>query len=114
VLGVRYIEDPKQLDQSDDFFALSSCVDGAYERHRGDMGEAWNWAQPIIDHVKAGGSCAEYATEDLLDIVFLYCRGERFSDGLIRSAESILREMVREVVQRVHSSTPPVFLMQNR
>jgi hypothetical protein len=31
---------------------------------------------------------------------------------LIRSAEPMLREIVREVVGRVHSSTPPVFLTQ--
>ena len=113
-LGLGYVDDPKQPDQSSDFFALAWCVDGAYERQGGDMGQAWDWARPIIDSVKAGGSCAEYATQDLLDLVFLHARGERFSDGLIRSAEPILREIVREVVKRVRSSTPPVFLVQPR
>lgn len=111
-LGIGYIDDPKQPDQADDFLKLAYCIDGAYERHSGGMGEAWDWANPIINRVKEGGSCAEFTTQDLLDIVFLHARGERFSDGLIRAAEPILREMVREVVNRVRSSTPPVFLAQ--
>jgi hypothetical protein len=111
-LGIGYIGDPKQLDQSSDFFELARCVDGAYERHGGDMGEAWNWANSIIKNMKERGSSAQYTTQDLLDIVFLHSRGERFSDGLIRSAEPILRNIVQEVVRRVHSSSSPVFLVQ--
>ncbi len=111
-LGIGYIDDPEQADQSSDFLELAQCVDGAYQRHAGDIGEAWKWANPIINSVKEGGSCAEYATQDLLDIVFLYSRGERFCDGLIRSAEPILREILREVTRRVHSSPSPVFLTQ--
>ncbi|GAC1360338.1 MAG: hypothetical protein NVSMB38_44200 [Ktedonobacteraceae bacterium] len=111
VLG-KYIDDPNQPHQSDDFLELAHCVDGAYNRHGGDMGTAWNWANPIINSVQEGGSCTEYMTQDLLDIVFLCSRGERFSDGLIRSMEPILREMMREVVRRVHSSPSPVFLTQ--
>ena len=110
-LGVGYIDDPKQPDQADDFIALAHCVDGAYKRH-GDIGEVWDWANPIIKRVKEGGSCADYATQDLLDIVFLCARGERFSDGLIRAVEQVLREMVREVVRRVHAFPSPVFLRQ--
>jgi hypothetical protein len=108
--GIGYTDDPQQPDQSGTFLMLAHCIDGAYERHGGSMGEAWDWAHPLIESLKAGGSCSEYSTQDLLDLVFLYARGERFSDGLIRSAESILREMVREVVQRIHSSNPPTFL----
>lgn len=109
--GVGYTDDPNQPDQADDFIALAHRVDGAYTRH-GDIGEAWDWANPIIKKVKEGGSCAEYTTQDLLDIVFLCARGERFSDGLIRAVESVLREMVREVVRRLHASPSPVFLRQ--
>ncbi len=109
-LGIGYTDDPQQPDQSNIFLMLAHCVDGAYERHGESMGEAWDWAHPLIERMKASGSYTEYPAQDLLDLVFLHARGERFSDGLIRSAESILREMVREVVQRVHSSTPPTFL----
>lgn len=112
VLGIGYIDNPKQPDQASDFFELARYVDGAYERHGKDIGKAWNWATSIINNVEEGRSCEEYTTQDLLDIVFLHVRGERFSDGLIRSAEPMLREIVREVVGRVHSSTPPVFLTQ--
>jgi hypothetical protein len=112
MLGVGYVDDAEEADQAGDFIALANCVDGAYERH-GDIGDAWAWARPIMKHVEGGGSCTEYATQDLLDIVFLCCRGERFNDGLIRSAEAVLREMVGEVVRRVRSSTPPVFVVEN-
>ena len=109
--GVGYTDDPQQPDQSDDFFKLAYCVKGAYKR-RGDMGEAWHWVNSVIESKKEGHSYAEYTTQDLLDIVFLHVRGERFSDGLIRSTEPVLREIIGEVVKRVHSSTPPVFLTQ--
>ena len=111
-LGIGYIDNPEQPDQASDFFELARYVDGAYERHGEGIGEVWDWATPIIKNVKEGGSCEAYTTQDLLDIVFLHVRGERFSDGLIRSAEPMLREIVREVVRRVHSATPPVFLTQ--
>ena len=106
----HYVDDPNQPDQFDEFLKLARCVDGAYKRHGGDMGEAWDWANPVIEHVRAGDSCAEYTTQDLLDILFLCLRGDRFSDGLIRSVEPLLRRMLQEVVRRVHSPTPPVFL----
>ena len=109
-LGIGYPDDPHQPDQSHAFFLLAQCVDDAYERHGGGMREAWDWARPLIESLKASGSCTEYLTQDLLDLVFLHARGERFSDGLIHSAEAMLREMVGEVVQRVHSATPPMFL----
>ncbi|GHO68378.1 hypothetical protein KSC_072700 [Ktedonobacter sp. SOSP1-52] len=107
-----YIDDPTQPDQSDDVHALAFCVDGAYEHHGGDIGEAWKWARPLLHHLKSGGSCEQYATQDLLDLVFLNVRLERFSDGHIRSEEALLRDIVREVVRRVQSSHPPVFLVQ--
>jgi hypothetical protein len=109
-LGIGYIDDPKQPDQSSDFLELARCVDRAYERHGRNMGEAWHWASQIIHSMKEGSSCTEYTTKDLLDIIFLYHRGERFNDGLIRSEEPRLREIMQEVVRRIHSSTPPVFL----
>lgn len=113
-LGIGYIDDPQQPDQSSNFIALAHCIDGAYKRHGGSMGEAWNRANLIMERIRAGSSCAEYSAQELLDIVFLCSRGERFSDGLIRSAEPVLREIVREVVRRVRSSNPPVFLTHRK
>jgi hypothetical protein len=107
-LGLGYIDDPNQPDQSSDFYELARCVRGAYTRHGGDMGEAWNWARPLLNAVEEGKTCAHYTTQDLCDILFLHYRGERFCDHLIRSAEPVLREIVREIVQRVHASQPPV------
>lgn len=111
-LGIGYIDDPSQADQSSDFLALALCVDGAYQRHGGNMGEAWKWATPLIDSIKEGSPCAAYSTQELLDIIFLHARGERFFDGLIRSEEPVLREILREVVRRVHASPSLVFLTQ--
>jgi hypothetical protein len=110
-LGVGYVDDHELLDQSDAFFELANCVNGAYERH-GDIGEAWKWAKSILPPEKAGKSSTACSTQDLLDIVFLYCRGERFSDGLIRENEPLLRSIVQEVVQRINSDTPPEFIIQ--
>jgi hypothetical protein len=106
-----YVDDPKLPDQSDAFFELAYCVNGAYERH-GDIDEAWKWANSILPPEKAGISSIACSTQDLLDIVFLYCRGERFCDGLIRENEPLLRSIVQEVVQRMNSDTPPEFIMQ--
>jgi hypothetical protein len=106
-LGI-YIDDPRLPDQSDRFCELAMSVNG-YDRHC-DGGVAW--ASPIEENIKAGGSCAEISTQDLLDIVFFYCRGERFCDGLIRSVEPLLRTIIQTVVQRVHSETPPTFIPQ--
>ena len=95
--------------QHDLFLALARNVNGVYKRH-GSMSEAVNWASPIVEQVQTGGSCAAFSTQDLLDIVFLYGRGERFTEGLIRGAEPVLRTLILEVVKRVHSQSPPIFL----
>lgn len=110
-LGIGYVDDPKLPDQSDAFLELASCVNGAYERHD-DIGEAWKWANTILPPEKAGISSTECSTQDMLDIVFLYSRGERFCDGLIRENEPLLRSIVQEVVQRMNSDTPPEFITQ--
>jgi hypothetical protein len=94
------------------YTVFNTCVDGAYERHGGGIKGAWKWAGTILHHLKAGGSSEQYATQDVLDLVFLNVRLERFSDGHIRSEEALLRDIVREVVRRVQSSCAPVFLVQ--
>jgi len=91
------------------FMALASSVDGAYNRHSG-KDDPWSWASTSMAKVKAGVSFTEYSTQDLLDIVFLLYRGERFNDGLIREEDPLLRTIVQEVVKRVHSKTPPTFI----
>lgn len=103
-LGI-YVDDPRLPDQSDMFYELAVSVNG-YDRHR----DGAAWASPIEENIKAGGTCVEISTQDLLDIVFFYCRGERFCDGLIRSVEPLLRAIIQEVVQRISSETPPTFV----
>ncbi|GHO89154.1 hypothetical protein [Dictyobacter formicarum] len=110
-LGIGYVDDPKLGDQAQDFMGLAMCVDGAYNRH-GNMGQAWKWANPILRQVETRTSYEGLSTQDLLDVVFLSCRGERFSDGLIRQRESLLRAIIQEVVRRICSDAPPVFIVQ--
>ncbi|GCE27593.1 hypothetical protein KDA_30770 [Dictyobacter alpinus] len=107
-LGIGYVDDPKPEDQYDGFIQLAMCVDGAYNRHS----EAGQWANPILRQVKVKASYEELSTQDLLDVVFLVCRGERFCDGLIRQHEPQLRAIIQEVVRRIHSDVPPVFTVQ--
>ncbi|HZS79607.1 MAG TPA: hypothetical protein VFA41_23545 [Ktedonobacteraceae bacterium] len=107
VLGFGYIEEEKNApDQFDNFYQLATCVNG-YERHPDNYSK---FVDSISDEVKAGHSLEKFSTQDLLDAVFIVCRQERFCDGLIRSYEPALRAMVQEVVRRVHSDTPPIFL----
>lgn len=107
----KYVNDPTQPDQERDFSALVLCVDDAYDRHGHDISKAWEWAKPICRDLEANGTFAQYTTQDLLDILFLNVRYERFCDGHICSVEPLLRNIVRVVVQRVHSPHPPVFLV---
>ncbi|GER89035.1 hypothetical protein KDW_31970 [Dictyobacter vulcani] len=107
-LGIGYVDDPQREDQSDGFIQLAMCVDGAYNRHS----EAGQWANPILRQVEVEASYEELSTQDLLDVVFLVCRGERFCDGLIRQHEPQLRAILQEVVRRIHADAPPVFIVQ--
>lgn len=110
-LGIGYTDDPTLEDQSHDFMALAMCVDGAYTRHH-DMGKAETWATTLLRHREVNDPPEQPSTQDLLDVVFLSCRGERFCDGLIRQREALLRTYIQEVVRRIHSDTPPVFIVQ--
>jgi hypothetical protein len=109
--GNRLFDDPKLEDQSDGFIQLAMCVDGGYNRH-GDIGKAGKWVNPILRQVKVENSYEGLSTQDLLDVIFLSCRGERFCDGLIRQRELLLRAIIQEVVRRIYTDTPPVFIVQ--
>jgi hypothetical protein len=105
-LGVGYIDDPRLPDHASEFIKLAHCVDGAYQRHE----KAQEWARATSQKHQATGTWQTVSTQDLLDILFLYARGERFTDGLIRSVEPALRAILQEVVKRVHTNNPPTFL----
>ena len=108
--GLGYMKDDYESpDQFAAFSKLAKCVDGAYNCHGEGFG---TWMNATVEKLKAGASYEEYSTQDLLDIVFLCCRGERFSDGLIRTAEPLLRTIVQGVVKRVRSDAPPTFIVQ--
>ncbi|QBD76122.1 hypothetical protein EPA93_08915 [Ktedonosporobacter rubrisoli] len=107
----HYVADQQGPEQCSDFLELVSYVDGAYERHGDDSPEAWKWADIICRDLEKNGTLAQYTTQDLLDILFLHTRYERYCDGHIRSVETLLRKILQAVVQRVHSLHPPVFKM---
>ena len=90
-----------------DFYKLATSVNG-YNRH--DV----EWASTQLDAIKAQEAVNSYTTQELLDLVFFVCRGERFSDGLISNSEPQLRAMIQEVVNRVHSDAPPTFIVSEK
>ncbi|HET8911707.1 MAG TPA: hypothetical protein VFN23_09610, partial [Ktedonobacteraceae bacterium] len=55
--------------------------------------------------------CSTYTTQELLDGIFWLSRAEHFSYGVTRAKEAQLRQALQEVVHRVHSATPPTFLL---
>ncbi len=98
---------PPEPERYHDFFTLAYPVNG-YNRH--DV----EWASTQLDAIKEQKAIHDYTTQELLDLVFIVCRGERFSDGLIRSNEQQLRAMIQEVVRRVRSDTPPTFIVPEK
>ncbi len=90
-----------------DFYELATCVNG-YNRH--DV----EWASTQLDAIKAQKVVNSYTTQELLDLVFFVCRGDRFSNGLISNSEPQLRAMIQEVVNRVHSDAPPTFIVSGK
>jgi hypothetical protein len=61
--------------------------------------------------VDAGAAYEEYATQELLDVLFVACRTDRFRSGTLKAEEPRLRLLLQEVVRRVHSVSPPTFVV---
>lgn len=94
----------QQRYRYNDAYRLAAVVN-AYNRHPVD------WGGTFFNGLKAeGSSLAHYSTQELLDAFFMVVRQERFNDGLVASLEPHLRQIVTEVVRRIHSTTPPVFI----
>ncbi len=95
-------------ERFEDFYKLAVSVNG-YNRH--DV----EWASTQLDAInKAQKAVNSYTTQELLDLVFIVCRQERFSDGLISRSELQLRAMIQEVVRRVRSDAPPTFIVSEK
>jgi hypothetical protein len=90
--------------QSMKFYRLARCVN-AHNRHHG----GYEWAHLALEAIESHSSEA-YSTQDLLDIVCLVCRADHFRNGTVRTEEPRLRLVLQEVVQRVHSDAPPIFV----
>ncbi|SRR5258708_1882217 len=88
-----------------DYYRVANCVNG-YHRH--PLGS--HWKNPLIDE-QFSERCSTYTTQELLDGIFWLSRAEHFSYGVIRANEAHLRQALQEVVHRVHSATPPTFLL---
>ena len=88
-----------------DYWTLANCVN-AYHRH--PLGSQWK--NPLHDP-QLSEHCSTYSTQELLDAIFYIARADHFSYGAIRKHEAHLRQALQEVVRRVHSATPPIFLL---
>lgn len=88
-----------------DYSTLANCVN-AYHRHPPGS----QWKHPLSDP-QFSEHCSTYPTQELLDAIFIISRADRFVDGAIRKHESNMRQALQEVVRRVHSATPPIFLL---
>ncbi len=99
-------EDERGPNQTGRFCHLAQYVNGYLRGH-----DSLFWVLPILDEVDAVGSYAKYSTQDLLDILFVMCRAERFTYGVIKRDEPRLRRLLQEVVRRVRSDHPPTFVL---
>jgi hypothetical protein len=88
-----------------DVWRLAAYVN-AYHRHLPGS----QWDHPLRDEALVA-HLPRYTTQQLLDAFFLGVRGEHFHDGLIRRQEPQPRVLVGEVVRRVRSGDPPVFVL---
>lgn len=93
-------------EQEPKLWALAHTVNG-YLR-AGEAGLASNrWVEERLPRLKSKESVAEFKTQELLDLLFLFCRKERFCDGTldvfaseIDDIRQVIRERVAETVSR--------------
>lgn len=83
-----------QIDETPSTEELAYTVD-AYIR-RGHTGTASVWLLEKLAHYSRETK-DEYSIQDLLDILFLLHRGDRFSPGLLDNNESIINEIVDQL-----------------
>ncbi len=95
-------------DEEPDVTALGHAVDG-YAR-RGDPDAAWTWAQESLERVRSEGA-GGHTSQELLDTLFLLCRGERFCDGLLRSHEQEVTAIRSELNRRRRPEAEPFTLV---
>ena len=98
-------------DEEPDVTALVHTVDG-YARH-GDPDAAWTWAQESLERVRSEGA-GGHTSQELLDTLFLLCRGERFCDGLLRSHEQEVTAIRSELSLRRRPEAEPLTLVPRR
>lgn len=86
-----------------DLWALAQTVNG-YERS-GPPGEgAQGFMQNFLARLRAGDQPALFTTQELLDLLFLFCRGERFSEGTIEGHAEESKVILDEVRRRVEKT----------
>lgn len=92
-------------NHSVDFAHLVNCVYGycRYARY-------YDLKLFSAEFAEAAARCVTSPTQQILDaLYFAFCR-ERFGYGHLRAKEPLLRHALQEVVSRVHSDHPPLFL----
>ena len=80
-----------------DLWLLAHTVN-AYERVGGLGEESSRWMQERLPHLTLGGAKA-LKTQELLDLLFLFCRYERFNEGILDDLSreiTVIRDVLRE------------------
>jgi hypothetical protein len=84
-----------------EFWALALTVN-AYFR-AGDAGEASNaWVEMRLPRVTEG-QVNDFSTQELLDLLFLFCRKDRFCEGTLDALHKEVQLILRTIQKRVES-----------
>ena len=86
-----------------DLWELAHTVNGYL--HAGSPGEgAREWLSERLHRLTSAETAASLTTQELLDMLFLICRWERFSDGFIKEQEHQINCILEELRLRVNKA----------
>jgi len=96
---VKYAQDwlRGMCDEEPELWALAHTVNGY--RRAGDAGEASNkWVEARLPKLQRKETAAQFPTQELLDLLFLFCRKERFCEGTLESLNAEI-DTIRSVLR---------------
>ncbi len=89
-----------QADAEPDIQALAHTVNGY--RRAGEAGEQCNaWVEQRLTKLESKESTAKLKTQELLDLLFLFCRKERFCEGTLESLQAQIDQIMAVLRDRV-------------
>lgn len=86
--------------QEPDLWALAHTVNG-YVRAGEPWAESNKWAGERLPMLKSKDGAAEFNTQELLDLLFLFCRAERFCEGTLDALTSEIENIMAVIRERV-------------